>query len=256
MSRSLRGKRVLIAVALAAATTSAVAATRAAPVRVSERSVYALANRCLAVRSAGGRASGPYYLKPTGLGTFLLYQRDGRLRADSGGTTTTAGSQAQWRITPDRARTAYEIRATATGARASRGALHPAPGIGVPSVPGGGNRRDRTHVPRHQPQRDSVRVRRRSPAHHGRHAGRRRRDLRAGVQPIWDRSGARPGREDPRQERTPRPDRQPASNRRSRSALTTRTGGRRSPAGRPTTHRRISRCTGGGSSGRGRRASG
>ena len=116
MSRSLRGKRVLIAAALAVTATSVAAATQAKPNRLTERSVYALANRCFTVRSADGQASGPYYLKPTGLGTFMLYQRDGRLHSAAGGTTSTAGPQAQWRITPDRARTAYEIRATATGA--------------------------------------------------------------------------------------------------------------------------------------------
>ena len=95
------------AVALAAAAGIAIGAGRASPTRFVTRA-SALANRCLAVASradgrylaiagrAGYRAATvrsratPFYLKPTGLGTYLIFDREARLLSvlTSGGAAT------------------------------------------------------------------------------------------------------------------------------------------------------------------------
>jgi hypothetical protein len=53
---------------------------------------YGLANRCFALTAK----SGPLYFKPTGLGTYLIARRDGRLLAAGGGTVAAPGSDAEW----------------------------------------------------------------------------------------------------------------------------------------------------------------
>ncbi len=104
----LTGRRVLIGAAAATAVcTAAVAALGSAP-RLTERSVYALANRCVTI---GARKA--VYLKPTGLGTFMLYERSGQL-VGVHGLTATAGPAAEWRIAPNRSGTALTIRSTLT----------------------------------------------------------------------------------------------------------------------------------------------
>lgn len=94
-----------------------------------------LANRCFAMRAAGnGRyvAAGgttyaatavdsavatPFYLKPTGLGTYLLYDRARGMVADGGDTVTratTPGPPAAWRITAAGSG-GFEVRSTVDG---------------------------------------------------------------------------------------------------------------------------------------------
>jgi microsomal dipeptidase-like Zn-dependent dipeptidase len=99
-------KWILIALALSAAIASvAGAAARNSP-RLTEHSVYALANRCVALPGHG-----PVYPKPTGLGTFMLYDRTARVISPAG-PIKTPNASAEWRIAPDGSR--FSIRSTAT----------------------------------------------------------------------------------------------------------------------------------------------
>src|SRR4051812_34401788 len=93
------------------------------PAQAARRSRPVLANRCFAVKIASRArfvgTAGPdlyraarrtragaarFYLKPTGLGTHMLYDAGRRLMAarSSGGVgrTATAGPPAEWRLTP------------------------------------------------------------------------------------------------------------------------------------------------------------
>ncbi|HEX8745424.1 MAG TPA: hypothetical protein VF712_20030 [Thermoleophilaceae bacterium] len=95
-----------------------------------------LANGCVTVASAldgrfvtasgadayaasGKRAAGalPFYLKPTGLGTYLVHDRDGRLLSAGDGPAVTRGQApgpaAEWALR--RASAGYALRSTATG---------------------------------------------------------------------------------------------------------------------------------------------
>ncbi|HVV77751.1 MAG TPA: hypothetical protein VHC43_17170 [Mycobacteriales bacterium] len=91
-----------------------------------------LANRCFAVEADGARhfltsgvqgysaaasrsTASRIYLKPTGLGTYLLYDRNRGMLAEDGDAvvrTTTPGPQAQWRVTPT-TMAAFTLRSTA-----------------------------------------------------------------------------------------------------------------------------------------------
>jgi microsomal dipeptidase-like Zn-dependent dipeptidase len=105
--RGLVGAIVLALAATAAITTAPAAGRRARPSR--PLTVFALANRCFALRSiSSGRfvattgpasyaaeassatAAAAFYLKPTGLGTYMLYDRQAELVAvGSGGSRVT-----------------------------------------------------------------------------------------------------------------------------------------------------------------------
>ena len=122
-----------------------------APGRTERRSTvasrYALANRCFAIAStASGRfvatrdrsayaadqaskaAATPFYMKPSGLGTYLLYDRGARLLGARGGRVTrtaTAGPSTEWAPAPVKGGGAFAIRSTSTARRlavASHGA--------------------------------------------------------------------------------------------------------------------------------------
>src|SRR5437588_7336575 len=140
-------------VAGVAATLATVAAIMA-PVaggQATVRSSYALANRCFALRASTGRYVGlsrahaytasaarltaaiPLYLKPTGLGTYMLYDRGAGLLAEAHGAVARArkpGPSAQWRIAPARGGT-FTVTSTAAHRRletSRSGALMLGPG--------------------------------------------------------------------------------------------------------------------------------
>jgi microsomal dipeptidase-like Zn-dependent dipeptidase len=80
-----------------------------------------LANRCVGFQSsATGRVAGPFHLKPTAIGRYLLHDRRGRLLSAtrSGGAirARTAGRLAEWAIRPLRS-DAVVVRSVATGRR-------------------------------------------------------------------------------------------------------------------------------------------
>jgi hypothetical protein len=74
-----------------------------------------LGNRCVELRP-GGR----FYLKPTGLNTFMLLGQDGKLLS-TGGPTATPGPKTEWRVDAGLGRAsgsgAVSIRSTARGGR-------------------------------------------------------------------------------------------------------------------------------------------
>jgi microsomal dipeptidase-like Zn-dependent dipeptidase len=140
---------ILVAVALASGFAVALAsgfASAHAARSSAIRSRFALANRCFAVRSrADGRfvaVTGPtgyaadkpsragataFYLKPTGLGTYMLYDRGARLVSDKGGRVArvaTAGTSTDWALMPINGSAAFTIRSTSSG----RGLAVAAPG--------------------------------------------------------------------------------------------------------------------------------
>src|SRR5688500_4035568 len=63
---------------------------------------YAMANDCFALQTADGRTvgpNGPYFMKPTDLGSYMFYGKDKALLSASGGavgTTTDPGPSADW----------------------------------------------------------------------------------------------------------------------------------------------------------------
>lgn len=146
-----------VAVVLGAFLVAGAAAVAAAssPSRASDRaSVYALANRCFVLRASAGRyvalhraryvagatrraSAVRLYLKPTGLGLYMLYDPAGGLLAeahDAVSRTHTPGPLAQWRVVRQAGRR-FELTSTADGRRlgASRsGSLEL-----VPASPGG-----------------------------------------------------------------------------------------------------------------------
>jgi microsomal dipeptidase-like Zn-dependent dipeptidase len=80
---------------------------------------YALAGRCVAMRSAaGGAPPGAFYMKAAALGTYLLYDENGGLvTATPGGVTRapSATTSSEWRLTgPDRAG-AFELHSSGGG---------------------------------------------------------------------------------------------------------------------------------------------
>jgi microsomal dipeptidase-like Zn-dependent dipeptidase len=109
MGRTLAGLIVFAAF-------SAVAPTALGAREIESRSE--LANRCVAIESGDPPVEGPLYLKPTGLRTYLIRDRDGKLLApgDGGGVARldTPGPPAEWRISGRRG--SFAIQSTATGA--------------------------------------------------------------------------------------------------------------------------------------------
>jgi microsomal dipeptidase-like Zn-dependent dipeptidase len=94
MPRMLATKTVGLALAAA---TLALTATATAPARAAVEQTD-LANGCFTLSSAG-----PFYFKPTGLGTYLLDDPNGRLLTEQGGVlggTSDAGPSSEWAITP------------------------------------------------------------------------------------------------------------------------------------------------------------
>src|SRR5581483_8555947 len=120
MSRTPLATRVLIAVSLAAAAGSAAVAYAGSSSGLTEQSVYGLANHCVTVPGHGS-----IYLKPTGLGTFMLYDRAGRVLSTKG-PIQTPGPSAEWRITPSHNR--FAIRSTLTHRLLEQTTLKPASG--------------------------------------------------------------------------------------------------------------------------------
>jgi hypothetical protein len=123
---------VTCAAAMAAAADAAISAL-ASPKSAAVTSPFALANRCFALRSTStGRyvslsksgayttsrnAGVPLYVKPTGLGTYMLYDRGRGLMAQSGNAlsrTTMPGPPARWRIRAA-PQGAFTITSTADG---------------------------------------------------------------------------------------------------------------------------------------------
>ena len=94
-----RLRPILLATALAAL--AAAPAARAA----GDDARYALANDCFALQTAAGKATGPngpYFMKPTDLGSYMLHGKDKALLAasESGVTTVTdPGPDADWIVT-------------------------------------------------------------------------------------------------------------------------------------------------------------
>jgi microsomal dipeptidase-like Zn-dependent dipeptidase len=89
--------------------------------------VYALAGQCRTLTPAGGgRAAGPFFFKATGLGTFLLQDRGGRLLGGAGGPET-AGPAAEWSARRVPGTRHFVLRHTTTGSGATY-ALRPATG--------------------------------------------------------------------------------------------------------------------------------
>jgi hypothetical protein len=129
---------ILVAVALASGSATSASGSREPAQTAAVRSRFALANRCVAVVSATtGRfvaatgSSGyaadtptkagatPFYLKPTGLGTYMLYDQHRRVlivkRTVALGLTLP--SFYEWAIAPVSAGSAFMIRSTANGRR-------------------------------------------------------------------------------------------------------------------------------------------
>lgn len=125
-----------VVVATLGAVVVALGSAHAAP-----RPAYGLANRCWALQAsatgryvalarsgygAGGRqpaAAIPLYLKPTGLGTYMLYDRRAGLmaeQADALTRATTPGPAAQWRISQTPAGT-FTLISTADGRQLATG---------------------------------------------------------------------------------------------------------------------------------------
>lgn len=71
---------------------------------------YDLAGRCVAIKSLDG---GPFYLKATGLGTYLLNDKSGQVVTDTLSRSGVASAAAQWAIARNGAM--YDLRATANG---------------------------------------------------------------------------------------------------------------------------------------------
>src|SRR4051794_21448082 len=125
------GRTAAVALALSAATAGAAAQ----PAAAARHARPLLANRCFtlaasshyvsATPSGGYRAAGRkrrnalrFYLKPTGLGTYLLYDAGGRLMTAGDGAAVKRGSApapaAEWTTRPRR-RGSYALRSTSTG---------------------------------------------------------------------------------------------------------------------------------------------
>src|SRR3954451_12081163 len=73
----------------------------AAPAAAADNSRYALANGCYALTSNGQPVGpGPFFMKPTALGSYMLYTKDRRFLAKTGaktvGTADAPGPAAEW----------------------------------------------------------------------------------------------------------------------------------------------------------------
>jgi hypothetical protein len=134
--------RIVRILAVAAVFAGAPSAVAPAAGRASHMSVYAPANQCFALRAAGDSrpafvaarggsygASAPsrarataFYLKPTGLGTYMLYDSDARLmRAGPGGSVTrasAAGPTTEFALTAVGSGSEFTLRSTADHRRA------------------------------------------------------------------------------------------------------------------------------------------
>jgi hypothetical protein len=147
--------RILAVAAVAAGTLSAAALAAG---RAPHMSVYAPANRCFALQLTGGNrpefvaargrsyaASAPsrargtaFYLKPTGLGTYMLYDGGARLMSAGGGRSVTrvtaAGPATEFALAPVGSGSRFAVRSTARHrrvVRGSHGALALAGGAGT-----------------------------------------------------------------------------------------------------------------------------
>ncbi|HEY1567930.1 MAG TPA: hypothetical protein VGF68_12965, partial [Solirubrobacteraceae bacterium] len=149
--------RVVRILAVAAVVAGVLSTAAIAVGRGQHMSVYAPANRCFALRAAGGtfvaargasyaasaqsraRATA-FYLKPTGLGTYMLYDRGARLMSADGGAivarVATAGPATEFALTAVGSGSQFTLRATARHRRilvaAGRGPLALGSGSGTP----------------------------------------------------------------------------------------------------------------------------
>src|SRR5215468_9715447 len=71
---------------------------------------YDLAGRCATIKSLDG---GPFYLKATGLGTYLLNDKSGQVVTDTLARSGVANATAQWAIS--RTGAMYDLQASAGG---------------------------------------------------------------------------------------------------------------------------------------------
>jgi microsomal dipeptidase-like Zn-dependent dipeptidase len=151
--------RVVRILAVVAVFAGVVSGTALAAGHAPHMSVYAPANRCFALQVTGARsafvvarsgsyaASAPtrsdataFYLKPTGLGTYMLYDRGARLMsAGAAGTVTrvaAAGAPTEFALAAVGSGTEFTLRSTARHrrvmVRAGRGALALTGGGGTP----------------------------------------------------------------------------------------------------------------------------
>src|SRR4051812_2020535 len=107
----LSTRRVRLAIAGAIVALAVVAPARAAVKQAD------LANACFTLHSAAGAtlAAGPFYLKPTGIGTYLLSDQDGQLLSEQGsavGRAPDAGPAGEWAVKLGSGRS-FSIRSTA-----------------------------------------------------------------------------------------------------------------------------------------------
>ena len=113
---------VAMASGLANGNAAARASTRAAARAHASGSVYALANRCLSLRSvaSGHLVASRLYLKPTALGRYMLYDRIGLLIGVSGHQVSrvrAAGPRTEWIPAALSRGGAFTIRSAANGLR-------------------------------------------------------------------------------------------------------------------------------------------
>lgn len=112
---------VAMALGLANGIAAAGASKHRTPHAAAIGSVYALANRCLSLRSvaSGHLVASKLYLKPTALGRYMLYDRIGLLLAAGAHQVSrvrAAGPSTEWAPTALRG-AAFTIRSTANGRR-------------------------------------------------------------------------------------------------------------------------------------------
>lgn len=113
---------VAMALVLAHGIAAASASTHRSPRPAAVRSVFALANRCLSLRSvaSGHLVAAKLYLKPTALGRYMLYDHTGVLIGVGGQEVSrlgTAGPRTEWAPSALRHDRAFTIRSTASGRR-------------------------------------------------------------------------------------------------------------------------------------------
>ena len=116
---------VAVAAALALFVVSAGAAA-AAPFK----SKYALAGRCVTLRSVAATPAGVFYMKAAALGTYLLYDQNAQLvTATPSGVarTATATTSSEWRATGPDGNGAFQLHS-------SHAVLAAAPGGGLGSL--------------------------------------------------------------------------------------------------------------------------
>jgi microsomal dipeptidase-like Zn-dependent dipeptidase len=98
------------------------------------KSRYALAGRCVSMRSGAGSPPGVFYMKAAALGTYLLYDQSGQfVTATASGVARSAGASksSEWRATGPTRAGAFQLHS-------ARGLLAAAPGgqlaLGTPSA--------------------------------------------------------------------------------------------------------------------------